>query len=568
MVRNITPKARSSNARTVAASNHAAGGHSGLAPRSLAMTIHPPRLQTLSALLILMVLAVVPPLWAQKDAGAIVGLVRDASGAVVAGAKVTVTDVDHGIQCALSTNNGGEYVASPLRIGQYSVTVEKQGFKKAVAGPVQVNIQDRVGVEFKLVPGMATEVVTVSSERPQLETETSELGQVVDSRRINALPLNGRNYAQLALLGAGVMPSEPGSRVETSYGFSSNGARALQNHYLLDGVDNNSNLGDVLTGQAYVIQPSVDAIEEFKVQTNAYSAEFGRGNGAILNAVLKSGTNSFHGDLYEFFRNDALDARNAFDTFGRQPYHQNQFGATFGGPIIKNRTFFFVDYEGFRVVQALPQLSAIPTPAEISGDFSSFLTTNVAPQVDMNGNVLAGTTAVDCSGHPTYAGEIFNSRLTQASGLNASGYCGVPIGVDGAGNPTNIFPKGSIDPLAARLAALFPAPNTNLNGANFIADPKRTASRNNFDVRVDHKLSDKDSIFGRFSYEVQPSFEPSPFQNALDGGAFQDGTEDDSFRSVAISETHVFSSNLVNEFRVGYNRINSHRFQLNSDTNV
>ena len=150
----------------------------------------------------------------------------------------------------------------------------------------------------------------------------------------------------------------------------------------------------MLTGQAYVIQPSIDAIQEFKVQTNAYSAEFGRGNGAILNAVLKSGSNSFHGDVYEFFRNDVLDARNAFDAFGKQPYHQNQFGATFGGPIIKNRTFFFVDYEGFRVVQALPQLSAIPTPAEIGGDFSSFLTATVAPQVDMNGNVLPGTTAL------------------------------------------------------------------------------------------------------------------------------------------------------------------------------
>jgi hypothetical protein len=133
--------------------------------------------------------------------------------------------------------------------------------------------------------------------------------------------------------------------VETSYGFSSNGARALQNNYLLDGVDNNSNLGDVLTGQAYVIQPSVDAIEEFKVQTNAYSAEFGRGNGAILNAVIKSGTNSFHGDGYEFFRNDALDGRNAFDN-ARQPYHQNQFGATLGGPIIKDKTFLLRGLRG------------------------------------------------------------------------------------------------------------------------------------------------------------------------------------------------------------------------------
>src|SRR3981081_3801942 len=171
-----------------------------------------PRLHAISVLfIILMVLNVVTPLWAQKDAGAIVGLVRDASGAVVGGAKITVEDVDRGLQLTVSTNDQGEYVARPLRIGRYSVTVEKQGFKKAVAGPVQVNIQDRVGVDLKLVPGMATEIVTVTSQRPQLETETSELGQVVDSRRINALPLNGRNYAQPPLLGSGVAPTAPRS---------------------------------------------------------------------------------------------------------------------------------------------------------------------------------------------------------------------------------------------------------------------------------------------------------------------------------------------------------------------
>src|ERR1035438_5741722 len=240
------------------------------------------RPQTLSALffsvfLASVLLALATPLWAQKDAGAIVGLVRDPSGAVVTGAKVTVTDVDRGIQLTLSTNDQGEYVASPLRIGRYSVTVEKQGFKKAVAGPVQVNIQDRVGVDLKLQPGVATEVVEVTAQRPQLETDTSELGQVVDNRRINALPLNGRNYAQLALLGTGVAPAEPGPRVETSSGFSANGARSLQNNFLLDGIDNNANLGDVLNGSAYVVQPSVDAIAEFKVETNSYSAEFGRG---------------------------------------------------------------------------------------------------------------------------------------------------------------------------------------------------------------------------------------------------------------------------------------------------
>ena len=518
------------------------------------------------ASLILPLLICTASAWAQKDTGAIDGTVKDTSGKVVVGAKVTVTDIDHGTVTETVSNGVGEYTASPLKVGRYKISVEKTGFKTALAGPVVVEVQEHPTVDVTLQVGRVDETVTVTARSPMLETETSDLGQVISGDRAVTLPLNGRNYAQLALLGAGVVPSEPGSRVETSYGFSSNGARALQNNYLLDGVDNNSNLGDVLTGQAYVIQPSVDAIEEFKVQTNAYSAEFGRGNGAILNAVIKSGTNSFHGDVYEFFRNDALDGRNAFDT-SRQPYHQNQFGATLGGPIIKDRTFFFVDYEGLRIAQALPQLSLVPTPAEIAGDFSSFLTNQPALSVDMNGNAT-NTPAVDCNGHPAFLGEIFNTRLTKSSNLNPSGVCGFPIGVDGAGNPTNIFPSTLIDPLAARLSALFPAPNINFNGANFIADPRRTASRNNFDVRIDHKLTDHDSLFGRFSYEHQPSFTPSPFQNDLDGGAFSDGSEDDSFRSVAISETHIFTSNVANEFRLGYNRINSHRFQINSNTNV
>jgi len=511
------------------------------------------------------------PAAAQKDTGSIAGLVKDASNAVVDGAKVTVTDLDRGTKIVTTTNAQGEYVAGPLKVGRYQVTIEKIGFKKAVAGPVTIDVQERAAVDVALQVGSISESMTITSTSPQLETETSGLGQVQDSHTIETLPLNGRNYAQLALLGAGVGPSEPGSRVETTFGFSSNGSRSLQNNFQLDGVDNNSDLGDVLNGSAYVIQPSVDAIAEFKVQTNAYSAEFGRGNGAVMNAVIKSGTNQFHGDVYEFLRNDVFDARNAFDAFGRTAYRQNQFGATFGGPIIKSRTFFFGDYEGLRIRQALPQLSLVPTPAEIGGDFSSFLTNSPVTAVDMNGNPTKQV-AVDCSGHPTFMGEIFNTRLAQtgtvAANKNPSGFCGVPIGVDAAGNPTNIFPRALIDPLAARLSALFPAPNVNINGSNFLAEPSRSSDQNNFDVRIDHNIGNGDSLFGRFSYEDQPSFVPSPFNNALDGGAFQDGTQDNSYRSVAISETHTFSPTTINELRFGYNRINSHRFQLNANQNV
>ena len=519
-----------------------------------------------------MSLALTTTLQAQKDAGAIVGLVRDPSGAVVSGAKVTVTDVDRGIVLTLSTNDNGEYVASPLRIGRYSVTVAKEGFKKAVAGPVQVNIQDRVGVDLKLDPGMATEVVAVTGERPQLETETSELGQVVDSQRINALPLNGRNYAQLALLGAGIAAAEPGSRVETTYGFSSNGARSLQNNFLLDGIDNNANLGDVLNGAAYVVQPAVDAIAEFKVETNAYSAEFGRGNGAIMNAVIKSGTNQIHGDLWEFLRNDKLDATNAFDNpsiggFGQQPYKQNQFGFTLGGPIVKNKLYFFGDYEGLRIRQALPQLSTVPTQAEVGGDFSAFL--QLSQPI---------TGVVDCHDNPTYLGEIFDPTQAETGSAYNGGPCSLPIGTTGpnySGTPTNKFsnPGGTgtaIDPLAQELANLFPPPTPNLTlpGGNFLSDPERSETENKFDVRIDQIVNNKDNFFVRFSYGNDNNFLPSPFQNILDGGSFQDGYSNNTAEGLAASEIHTFRNNLINEFRFGFNHLNSHRFNLYSNENV
>ena len=201
----------------------------------------------------------------------------------------------------------------------------------------------------------------------QLETETSELGQVVNSRTATTLPLNGRNFAQLAQLSAGVAPSEPGSRTETSFGFSSNGARALQNNFLLDGIDNNANLGDVLNGSAYVIQPSVDAIGEFKVETNSYSSEFGRGNGAIMNAVIKSGTNRIPRRSVRVFPKRQAGRPKRVDFLGRQIYQQNQFGATLGGPIIKDRLSFSWTTRGLRIRQAQPQLLLIPTPDQCGG---------------------------------------------------------------------------------------------------------------------------------------------------------------------------------------------------------
>jgi len=501
--------------------------------------------------------------WAQKDTGSIVGTVKDATGAVIPQAKVTVTDVDRGNTFSTTTNPSGDYVASPLRIGHYNVKIEKEGFKTTVAGPIELQVQEHAEVNVTLEVGQMVQTVEVHGSSPLLETQTSELGQVVSTRRMVDLPLNGRNFAQLALLSAGVAPTEPGARNEGSYGFSSNGGRSYQNNFLLDGVDNNSNLTDLLNGTSYVVQPSVDALQEFKVQTNAYSAEFGRGNGAILNATIKSGTNEYHGDVYEFLRNDKLDARNFFEA-DRGAYQQNQFGGTIGGPVRlgklydgRNRTFFFFDYEGLRVRQARTLTATVPTPEERGGDFSSLL--------DMS----SPTGVLDCNGQMTYAGEIFDVRQAQTGADTPTGQCGVPFGYDESGNPLNVIPTLARDSLAVKLTDLWPSPNVSGAGYNFLATPKRTQDRNNFDVRVDQKFSDKDTSFARVSYEKQPSVIPSVFQATGGNGAdFFTGNEVNFYLGAALSETHILNPHVVNEFRFGYNRINSHRYQFNYNKNV
>jgi len=522
-------------------------------------------------------------LWAQKDTGSIVGTVTDPSGAVVAGAKVVIADLERGNNFETTTNQSGEFVASALHVGRYTVTVEHAGFKKAVSVPVDLDVQQRIAVNVTLQVGALTQAVEVTTAAPLLETETSELGQVVDNKRMANLPLNGRNFAQLALLTAGTAPSEPGARDEGGYGFSANGARSLQNNFLLDGVDNNSNLPDLLNETNYVIQPSVEALEEFKVQTNAYGAEFGRGNGAIINATIKSGTNQIHGSVYEFLRNEKFDAKNFFDPAGPiAPYKQNQFGFTLGGPVViphiyngKNRTFFFVDYEGLRIRQAQTLTSTVPTDAQRIGDFSSQLDLtqqifNTSPDPTLPTPIpgAGGPPILDCNGLATYVGELFNSRAVQAvtpTNNNPTGLCGVPFGYNGSA-PSNVI-TGTLDPLALAFTALYPHANVNGNGFNFVSNPVRSENRNNFDVRIDHKYTEKDYGFFRFSYEDQPSVLPGPFNTTNgDGGGFFSGVEDNAYRSFATSWTHIFNPAVINEFRLGYNRINSQRVQINANT--
>jgi hypothetical protein len=498
----------------------------------------------------------------QRDTGSINGTVRDATGAPISHAGVVVSDVDKDTRVTTQTNDGGEYTITPLQVGRYNVTVQKDGFKTAVIGPIALQVQQRAEADATLEVGQLSERIEVSGSAAELQAETSSLGQVINSQEMVNLPLNGRNFAQLALLSAGVSPSEPGSRNQTTYGFAANGARSLQNNFLLDGIDNNSNLPDLFNSTSYAIQPSVEALQEFKVQTDAYSAEFGRGNGAVINATIKSGSNALHGDTYEFIRNNAFDARNFFES-SLPHYSQNQFGTTLGGPVVipkiyngHDHTFFFIDYEGLRLSQGQDYSATVPTAAERTGSFQNLI------------SYSQPTGVADCNGSPTYQGEIFNTRLTQRSAGSPTGLCGVPFGYNTSGQPVNQIPTNQIDALAARLVALYPLPNAVNPAFNYFVNPNLEERQNNFDIRVDQHFTDKDSSFYRFSYENQPSTIPPLYSGLADGGGFFSGNQDNAYKSFTLSEVHIFSPNVVNEFRFGYDRINAHRLNPNSNEDV
>lgn len=513
-------------------------------------------------------------LFSQVDAGAILGTVKDTSGGTVPGAKVTLVNSDTGQTNTVQTGSKGEYTFAPVKIGNYTVTAEFKGFQRVEHSQVSVDVQQRVVLDFSLPPGQLSETVTVTGEPPQLQAEDASVGQVIGEKSINDLPLNGRNFTFLAQLSAGVTQDQQDTRgLGASGSFAANGLRPAQNNYLLDGVDNNTNSVDFLNGTAFVVRPPVDAIAEFKIQTDNYSAEQGRSAGAVLNASIKSGTNQFHGDAWEFLRNDALDAANFFENSGGIPkgeYRQNQFGFSVGGPIKKDKTFFFGDYEGTRIRQAIPSVNTVPTALERSSNY-----TNLSELLTQGGS---RTDALN----RTYAlGQVFDPSTTRAV------TCGVTDPVSGinvpcAGQPAgtqlgfvrdpfvgNILPSSRLDPNAIKLLNLYPAPNSPGLFNNYAADPVLKNDVNQFDIRVDQVFNDKDTAFARASYSDNPEYIPGPFPGIADGGSFADGSQSAKALNSVVSETHLFSPDFINEIRVGFNRLDTTRLQPNAtDLNV
>ncbi|MBV9342962.1 MAG: carboxypeptidase regulatory-like domain-containing protein, partial [Acidobacteria bacterium] len=465
------------------------------------------RTSTLTTILVAGVLVLgVLPLCAQVDTGSITGTVTDASGAVVSGARITLTN--EGTGAALTTTSGtdGGYKFSPVRIGSYKIDAESQGFKTISQTAVKVDVGTNVVVNFTLNPGSTSETVEVTAAPPVLQTQDASVGQIVDQRDVNNLPLNGRNFTFLAQLAQGVNSPQPDTRGNASTGaFSANGFRPAQNNYMLDGIDNNSDTVDFLNGTNYVVLPPIDAVQEFKVQTTDFSAEYGRSGAAVLNATIKSGTNQFHGDVWEFFRNDKLDAADFFErnllSNGRTQtvkgaLRWNQFGGTLGGPVWRNKIFFFGDYEGFRRRQGTVQTASVPTAAERASGY-----TNLQDLITLQ----SGTTT-DALGRTMPLGTVFDPATTRPVGTS---FVRDPFSTICANEPAgftytlaacpdlNILPSNRLDPTAIGLLNLYPAPTNGNLVSNFTASPILRENRNAFDSRLDLDFTQRDQLFFR-----------------------------------------------------------------------
>jgi hypothetical protein len=515
------------------------------------------------------------PLQAQVDTGSITGTVTDPSGAVVNGAKVTLTNEGTGTSLTVNTGNDGTYTFSPVRIGSYKIEASAQGFKTVAQSNVVVNVSSNVLINLKLPTGSVSETVEVTTSIPVLQTQDASVGQVMDSRNVNNLPLNGRNFTFLAQLSAGVNSPQADTRGNASTGaFSANGFRPAQNNYMLDGIDNNSDTVDFLNGTNFVVLPPVDAIQEFKVQTTDFSAEFGRSGAAVLNATVKSGTNQLHGNVWEFFRNDKLDAADYFERVQgangnyqtqKGELRQNQFGFTIGGPVViphvfdgRNKVFFFGDYEALRRRQGTVQTGAVPTAAERNSGYTN-LQDLITGQSGTHADILGRTMPI---------GTVLDPATTRTSG---TGFVRDPFSTACANEPAgftftlaacpdlNMLPAGRLDANAIALLNLYPNPTSGSLNSNYTNSPVLRENRQSFDTRLDINFTQKDQVFFRFSLSDDPQFIPSIFGGVADGGGFYQGNQTAIAQQSALVWNHVISPTTVNNARVGLNYLHTTR---------
>lgn len=453
---------------------------------------------------------------AQNIFATLTGTVKDQSGQVVSGAQVTALNKDTNLKRTVTSDSRGDYVISNLPVGVYNISVSAQGFKEELHSGVTLHVDQSAREDFNLQVGAIAQQVEVVGTAPVVQSETSSITQSINNTQVVQLPLNGRNFLNLALISAGVTTTtqadpEAGNPAQ-QIAFSTTGVRSTMTSYLVDGINNTDDATDFI-----VVKPSIDSIQEFRVETNSYSAEFGRYSGGQINLTTKSGSNKLHGSLYDFFRDQNMAAENYFQLPNLPaPFQRNQFGGTLGGPIYKNKLFFFFGFEGLRLKQALTNKVTVPTNAELQCikqsaafcDFSAITTQLVNP-------------------------------VTKA-----------PF----AGNQ---IPAGMISPIGKALALYYPSPDLPGSTSNYLASPVQTQSDNTYNARVDYQISQNDLLFGRYIYGNTDLGVPYPVNIATTTTPLLpvSGVYDlDQSHSFVLDETHIFSSNKLNDFKLYFTR--------------
>jgi hypothetical protein len=508
-----------------------------------------------------------PLLFGQAN-GSFAGTVVDKTGSVITGATVRVTSQTTGFARETKTDDTGHYLIPLLPLSVYTLRVEAQGFQPVEQKDVRLQVNEQRELDFTMYPASVTSTIEVSATEVSVQTSNPTLGQVITEQQVAQLPLNGRDFVQLATLTPGTTQETNPNSFFTSgassevaargiYSLSVGGSRAQSTDWLLDGVDNNE-----LTAGGIAILPSIDAIQEFKVLTYNYSAEYGTRAGPTVLVSSKSGTNSFHGSVFEFFRNTSLDARSYFAA-QREQFNLNQFGFALGGPIRKDKTFFFGDFQGKHQRHGIAFTGLVPTQAMMNGDFrldpvglvrgsTPSLFSNLVNPYATGTDPKAFQCVPGTQNLPVPISEPINGHGGQAPGVNC-----------------NVIPAALFDPIGQAMIQLYPqstTPNPAL-GINYANVPVRKLDENSFDIRLDHNFSSKDSAFARFSYDQAASFVPggSPgFAEANPFGSTQHITNHG--RNAAISETHIFSPNNINQFSFGFNRIFNHIISFGNGT--
>jgi hypothetical protein len=492
-----------------------------------------PSLAVVLASLVILCCVSPPESSAQAVSGTLFGQVTDSSGAAVPGVRVTVTAPNTGFTRTVTSDSNGEYTAPSVPVGEYTVAAEMSGFKSVSIANVRVGVDQRVRVNVTLELGQMTEAVEIQAEIPIVQTSSSDLSATLEEEQIRTLPLNGRNFVSLTRTIPGVLRGNPGSNYDgagslawrAASGFSANGQRPRDNNFMLDGVDNNETWL-----QTVVLYPPVDALEEFKLQTSTYSAEFGRSMGGVVNLHIKSGTNQYRGSVYEFLRDDRFDANNFFNNRAGRPkpdFRQHQFGATLGGPIFRDRTFFFGSYQGQRINSDLTFLSTVPSLRMRNGDFSELNRVIFDPQT------------------------------------------GLPF-------PGNVIPQSRWDPAARNiLQQLYPEPNTEGRLAatgqtieNYIRNPTLNRQDNQFDGKLNHRFSPNNNAFVRYSYAKTHRFLPATLEHGDAGTTFGAGDGNVTAQGLALNDTHTFGANWINEFRFGWSSVSFRNNPIDYGSNL